>query len=103
MLAKRPESVSLNWSLQSRAKRAIKKILLFEDQFNKKIKIKNAYSLQIEKNSHLFPESSPLLQRHKEAGACRFEGNVHFRKLKIGDSSGFEGSGIDRKGKRSGY
>jgi hypothetical protein len=28
MLAKRPESVSLNWSLQSRAKRAIKKILL---------------------------------------------------------------------------
>ena len=28
MLATRPESVSLNWSLQSRAKRAIKKILL---------------------------------------------------------------------------
>ena len=100
MLAKRPESVSLNWSLQSRAKRAIKKILLFE--INSIRKIKNAYSLQIERSSHLFHESSPLLQRHKEAGACRLEGIVHFRKLRTGDSLELEGSGIDRKGKRSG-
>jgi hypothetical protein len=40
MLAKRPESVSLNWSLQSRAKRAIKKKFYRWDQFNKKIRIK---------------------------------------------------------------
>ncbi len=101
MLAKRPESVSLNWSLQSRAKRAIKKILLFE--INSIRKNKNAYSLQIEKSFHLFPESSPLLQRHKEAGVCRLEGNAHFRKLRTGGNSGFEGSEIDRKGRRSGY
>ncbi len=101
MLAKRPESVSLNWSLQSRAKRAIEKILLFE--INSIRKFKNAYSLQIKKSSHLFPESSPLLQRHKEAGACRLEGNAHSRKLRTGDSLGLEGSGIDRKGRKSGY
>jgi len=29
MLAKRPESVSLNWSLQSRAKRAIREKYFF--------------------------------------------------------------------------
>ncbi len=39
MLAKRPESVSLNWSLQSREKRAIKIILLSKtDPINKKEK-----------------------------------------------------------------
>jgi len=37
MLAKRPESVSLNWSLQSREKRAIKIIPLSKtDSVNKK-------------------------------------------------------------------
>ena len=37
MLAKRPESVSLNWSLQSREKRAIKIIPLSKTDSKKKI------------------------------------------------------------------
>jgi hypothetical protein len=102
MLAKRPESVSLNWSLQSRAKRAIKKIFIVETNSIRKQELRIPISTNQE-NSYLFPENSLLLRRHKEADACRLEGNVHFRKLKIGDSSGFEGSGIDRKGRRSGY
>jgi len=38
MLAKRPESVSLNWSLQSREKRAIKIILLSKTDSKKREK-----------------------------------------------------------------
>ena len=65
--------------------------------------MKSTYSLQIKKNFYLFPENNPLLQRRKEVSAGRLEGNVHFRKLKTGGSSGFEGSEVDRKGRRNGY
>ncbi len=102
MLAKRPESVSLNWSLQSRAKRAIEKNF-FSVENNSIRKDKEVESFMNQENSHLFPESSPLLQRHKEVGVCRLEGSAHFHKLRTGDSLRLEGSGIDRKGRRSGY
>ena len=64
--------------------------------------MKSTCSLQFNKNFYLFPENNPLLQRHKEAGACTLEGSVHFRKLWIGGNLGFGGSEADRKGKRNG-
>ena len=49
MLAKRPESVSLNWSLQSREKRAIKIIPLSKTDSKKKEKKFFSFSYKIEK------------------------------------------------------
>jgi len=49
MLAKRPESVSLNWSLQSREKRAIKIIPLSKTDSKKKKKNFFSFSYKTEK------------------------------------------------------
>jgi len=49
MLAKRPESVSLNWSLQSREKRAIKIIPLSKTDSKKKEKKFFSFSYKTEK------------------------------------------------------
>ena len=101
MLAKRPESVSLNWSLQSREKRAIKIISLSKTDSKKKKKIFFSLLLQNRK-IYLFLGRNPLLQKRKEAEVCRPRDNVHFRRLGTYGNLGSEGSGVDKKGKRNG-
>jgi len=100
MLAKRPESVSLNWSLQSREKRAIKIILLSKTDSKKKEKF---FFLSLQNRKiYLFLGRNPLLQKRKEAEVCRPRDNVHFRRLGTYGNLGSEGSGVDKKGRRNG-
>jgi hypothetical protein len=101
MLAKRPESVSLNWSLQSRKKRAIKIIPLSKTDSKKKEK-KIFFPLVTKQKIYLFLGRNPLLQKRKEAEVCRPRDNVHFRRLGTYGNLGSEGSGVDKKGRRNG-
>ena len=101
MLAKRPESVSLNWSLQSREKSAIKIIPLSKTDSKKKEK-KIFFSLVTKQKIYLFLGRNPLLQKRKEAEVCRPRDNVHFRRLGTYGNLGSEGSGVDKKGRRNG-
>lgn len=102
MLAKRPESVSLNWSLQSREKRAIKIIIqLLKTNLKKERNLFCSFKLRNRK-IYLFPGRNPLLQKRKEAEVCRPRDNVHFRRLGTYGNLGSEGSGVDKKGRRNG-
>ncbi len=101
MLAKRPESVSLNWSLQSREKRAIKINSVIKDRFEKE-REKFFFLLLQNRKIYLFLGRNPLLQKRKEADVCRPRDNVHFRRSGTYGNLGSEGFGVDKKDRRNG-